>query len=159
MALTARQARFVEEFLVDCNAAAAYRRAGYTCLNERVASANAARLIAKDSVRSEIEARREERSRKMNITAADVVAGLHKEATLAGEGSSHAARVTAWSWLGKHLAMFAERHEHTFPDSDVDAALHAELQRLSAGRAGEGDGPLPPPRGPGEPAGNGRHDG
>jgi hypothetical protein len=40
-----------------------------------------------------------------------VVRGLHREATLTGDGSSHAARVSAWGLIAKHLGMFIERQQ------------------------------------------------
>ena len=50
--LTERQKAFVREFLVDQNASAAYIRAGYK--DTPSARANAARLIAKDSIQAAI---------------------------------------------------------------------------------------------------------
>lgn len=43
--LTPQQQKFVEEYLVDGNAAAAYRRAGYVARNDNVAAAAASRLL------------------------------------------------------------------------------------------------------------------
>ena len=40
-----------------------------------------------------------------------VLRGLRREATLNGEGATHAARVSAWGLLGKHLGMFVERRQ------------------------------------------------
>jgi hypothetical protein len=45
------------------------------------------------------------------LTQDDVLRGLRREATLAGEGSSRAARVSAWGLIGKHLGMFVERRQ------------------------------------------------
>ena len=54
--LTERQKAFVREFLVDQNATAAYIRAGYK--DTPSARANAARLIAKDSIHAAVAALR-----------------------------------------------------------------------------------------------------
>ncbi len=50
--LTVRQQRFVEEYVSCRNAAEAYRRAGYTAKKSHTASVNAARLMARDSIRA-----------------------------------------------------------------------------------------------------------
>lgn len=42
--------------------------------------------------------------------------GLRREATLTGEGSTHAARVSAWGLIGKHLGMFLERRQQVGED-------------------------------------------
>jgi phage terminase small subunit len=156
MALTARQARFVEEFLVDLNATAAARRAGYS---EHTARQIAAENLSKPVIQEAIAAAQQRRAVKTELTAAEVIDGLRKEAALTGEGSSHGARVTAWSWLGRHLAMFTDKYEHAFPDEDVDRALEEELQGLSARRASQGDGTAEAPGRPGEPLRNGHADG
>jgi phage terminase small subunit len=156
MALTAKQARFVAEFLADLNATAAARRAGYS---EHTARQIAAENLSKPVIQEAIAAAQEKRAVKTELTAQEVIDGLRKEAALTGEGSSPAARVSAWSWLGKHLAMFTDRHEHTFPDDEADEALAAELRRLATPAAAANGRPAPAAPGPGEPPANGRHDG
>jgi hypothetical protein len=49
------------------------------------------------------------RSESLLITQDDVLRGLHREATLTGDGSSHSPRISAWGLIGKHLGMFVER--------------------------------------------------
>lgn len=68
--LTARQERFVAEYLIDLNATQAATRAGYSA---RTANEQGARLLANVSVRSAIEAAKEKRQEKSGITAARVV--------------------------------------------------------------------------------------
>jgi len=48
--LTPKQQRFVEEYLVDMNAGAAYRRAGYECKNDNVANVNGHLLISNHKI-------------------------------------------------------------------------------------------------------------
>lgn len=82
-----------------------------------------------------------EQARRTLVDADYVVKGLKREAECKDEGSSQSARVSALSWLGKHLAMFTERHEHTIiSEDDIDAAVAAELE----GVAGRGEGAVPP---------------
>lgn len=71
--LTDRQRRFVEEYLVDCNAAAAAVRAGYS---EKSARYVGARLRGLAHVRRAIEAAMAERSRRVGITQDRVVLEL-----------------------------------------------------------------------------------
>lgn len=75
MKLTPRQARFVEEYLKDLNATAAYIRAGYRARGNS-AEANAARLIRNDKVAAAIEVAMKERSTRNNIDADRVLKEL-----------------------------------------------------------------------------------
>lgn len=134
MPLTPRQERFVAEYLVDLNATRAAIRAGYS---PKTANKNAARLMVNDGVKAAIEAAQQARAERTELTQDVVVEGLLAEARLAGEGSSHSARVAAWTALGKHLGMFKERVEHTGKNGGpiqyaqtTDADLDAEIQRL-----------------------------
>ena len=65
--LTERQKAFVREFLVDQNATAAYIRAGYK--DTPSARANAARLIAKDSIHAAVADLRKKLAEKTLMTA------------------------------------------------------------------------------------------
>jgi phage terminase small subunit len=107
--LTARQLRFVEEYLIDLNATAAARRAGYS---ERTANEQGAQNLAKLSIQEAIQAALAERSRRTEINAGYVIQRLREEAELKDQGGSHSARVRALELLGKHLGMFPDRFEH-----------------------------------------------
>ena len=72
--LTARQARFVELFLVSLNATEAYRESYGT--GARVSEANGARLLRNARVRDAISAAKKARSERVEITADDVVRQL-----------------------------------------------------------------------------------
>ncbi len=103
--LTPKQARFVEEYLIDLNATQAAIRAGYSA---KTANEQGAQLLAKLSIRQAVAEAQAIRSKRTEITQDEVIQGLKKEATLEGEGSSHSARVSAWAHLGKHLGMFTD---------------------------------------------------
>jgi phage terminase small subunit len=112
--LTPKQKRFVEEFVIDRNATAAYKRAGYTVKNDNSAAASSCALLRNPKIAAEIEAKIARVSVKAEITVEMVLAGLHREATNFDEGSSSpSARARSWELLGKHLGMFIERQEHT----------------------------------------------
>ncbi len=103
--LTPKQARFVEEYLIDLNATQAAIRAGYSARN---ADKIGPELLGKTRVAEAVKAAQQARSGRTEITQDEVIQGLKREATLEGEGSSHSARVSAWAHLGKHLGMFTD---------------------------------------------------
>ena len=103
--LTDMQAKFVEEYLVDLNASAAAKRAGYAD------PAYGRRLYTKVHVQQAIAKRRAQRQQRTEVTQDMVIEGLLKEARRDGEDSSHGARVGAWKALGKHLGLFVEQTE------------------------------------------------
>lgn len=71
--LTARQQRFVEEYLVDLNATKAAVRAGYS---SQGADAAASRLLGNVRVQQAISAAQQERARRTDITADRVIQEL-----------------------------------------------------------------------------------
>lgn len=116
MSLTPKQQRFVDEYLIDLNASAAYRRAGYVAKTENVAAVEGHRLLSNPNVRAAVEAGKAQRSEKVGLTRDYVINGLMSEATYRGVGASHSARVTALKHLGDHLGLFPSKHEHTGAD-------------------------------------------
>lgn len=78
MALTDKQARFVEEYLVDLNATQAAIRAGYS---KASANEQGARLLVNASVCAAIAEGRKARSERTNITADDVLRFWHSVGT------------------------------------------------------------------------------
>lgn len=81
-ALTEKQRRFVEEYLIDCNARGAYERAGYKISpNEPTNKSNAQLILRSPKVAAAIEAAKTKRSEKVNITAEMVLERLWAIAT------------------------------------------------------------------------------
>lgn len=72
MSLNPKQQRFVEEYLIDLNATAAYRRAGYVATGNS-AEVNAARLLRNAQVAAAVAAAKELRSDEAKIDAAYVL--------------------------------------------------------------------------------------
>lgn len=110
MTLSDRQARFVDEYLVDANGTRSAIAAGYAKSGAHVA---AARLLRNDKVREAIAEGRRKMSKRVEITQDMVLEGLLEEARFRGDGSSHSARVKALETLGKAIGMFTVRHELT----------------------------------------------
>lgn len=75
MALTAKQERFVEEYLVDLNATQAAIRAGYS---GKTARSQGQRMLTNDDIQAGIQKAKEERSKRVEITQDRVVAELAK---------------------------------------------------------------------------------
>ena len=63
--LTEKQKRFVQEYLVDLNATAAAKRAGYS---EKSASRIAVELLNKTQVSAEIQKQQAKRQKRVEIT-------------------------------------------------------------------------------------------
>lgn len=67
MRLSPRHKRFADEYLIDLNATAAYKRAGYKARDD-VANINASRLLATAKVQAYIQWRMAQRERRTEIT-------------------------------------------------------------------------------------------
>jgi phage terminase small subunit len=124
----AREQIFVEEYLKDLNVSRAARAAGYS---PKTANHNAYRWIQERREDSEkphlwdaVQVAKEERAKRTLVEQDDVIRGLLTEAQRTGIGSSHAARVSAYVALGKHLGMFVEKTE-------TDGQLRITIRRTS----------------------------
>lgn len=111
MALTERQNRFVQEYLVDLNATQAAIRAGYS---EKSAGTQGCRLLANAEVQQAIQRAMEERQARTGITQDDVVQELKAVAfAQADDGSGselkYSSKLKALELLGKHLGIFEQR--------------------------------------------------
>lgn len=73
MAMTAKQKRFCDEYLVDLNATQAAIRAGYS---KRTANEQGARLLANVSVQEYIESRKRDREKRIEVTQDRVIEEL-----------------------------------------------------------------------------------
>lgn len=118
--LTPKQARFVEEYLIDLNATQAAIRAGYS---KKTAEQLGFQLLNKTSVSSAIADAQAERAQRTLVTQDMVIEGLLAEAKAQGEGTSHSARVSAWAHLGKHLGMFTDKVDHTSSDGSMTPVI------------------------------------
>jgi len=111
--LTPKQERFVAEYLVDLNATAAAKRAGYS---DKTAYSTGQRLLKNVEIQEAIQARRQELAQKLEITQEQVVGEL---AAIAFHGASDepeaelkvSNKLKALELLGKHLGMFTDKAE------------------------------------------------
>jgi hypothetical protein len=107
--LTPKQQRFAAEYVVDLNETQAAIRAGYSA---HTAQKNAHRLMSNAGVQVVIAEKMKAREQDTGVTAAWVLLRLRAEAEFTGEGSSHAARVSALGLAMRHLGMFLEDAPH-----------------------------------------------
>lgn len=140
MALTPKQQRFVDEYLLDVNATQAAIRAGYS---EKTAYSQGQRLLKNVEVEKFLSERARSASQKVDLSAERVLRGLYEEATRTGDGASHGARVSAWGLLGKYHKLFTDRIEADITSdvtvTDARGQLESAIARQLAAR-GEGKG-------------------
>ena len=127
MGLTPKQERFVEEYLVDLNATAAARRAGYKDPNI------GRQLITKNNVSEAIQAEKLARSARTELTQDYVLGKLKaiadREASDAPDSELKVSnQLRALELLGKHLGAFVERLD---TDATVRIVLSPELEELA----------------------------
>lgn len=108
--LSPKRALFVQEYLVDFNAMAAAKRAGYSDTYSVRASTD---LLKNPQIKNEIDKRLAEREKRVIKNAGWV---LEKITEIAERGKSENNRVKALELLGKHFAMFVDRQSLENPD-------------------------------------------
>lgn len=124
--LNPRYARFVGEYLIDFNAAAAASRAGYSAKNNSVGQ----RLMNTPAIAAEVELRCAKIQAKLEVTADDVRRGLARIATDPREeragGPSFRDRILAWRELAKLFGMYTQKIHVTGSITLVDLLLAAD---------------------------------
>lgn len=108
MALTAKQQRFVEEYMVDLNATQAAIRAGYS---EKTAHAIGQENLRKPTIAEEVKKRQEKLGEKAEITAEWVLMELVENHKMAREIGEIPASNKALELIGKHKGMFKDKLE------------------------------------------------
>lgn len=128
--MTANQQKFCDEYLIDCNAARAYKAAYPRIKNDAVARANSSRLLTNANIKNYIEQRLAEISSAKVASAEEVIKYLTSVmrgesaseivvVTGDGDGFSSAERVTktpdekerlkAAELLGKRYGLFTDK--------------------------------------------------
>lgn len=106
MALTDKQARFVEEYLIDLNATQAAIRAGYS---EKTANEQGSRLLANVSIQVAIQEKQKAHSEATGLTVAGILNDLETLYKEAREAKQFGPAVKAKELQGKHLGAFTEK--------------------------------------------------
>lgn len=120
MSITPKQQRFVDEYLVDLNASAAARRAGYS---EKTARQQADRMLTKVDIQAAIAERQKALRQRVEITQEMVISELAKIAF----GDQR--RVMSWGPRGVRLRPSVEL-------SDEEAAVVAEVSETVTAAGG-----------------------
>lgn len=112
--MTPKQARFVQEYLIDLNATQAAVRAGYSA---RTAEAQGSRLLTNVKVAYGIQTAKADRELSTQIDARYVLrqaVKMHEKCLAMGD---HGPAVRALELVGKHVNVqaFAEKVEHSGP--------------------------------------------
>lgn len=158
--LTPKQQRFVQEYLVDLNAAAAARRTGYSVRTPAEASKAGWRLLQRREVREAIREAMLERQKRTELSADYVLSNLREIVersmqrapvlTRRGEQLTDAEGRHVWRFdgrtasralelLGRHLGMFADRVRQepggaiSISWEEAPAAPHSEGMKAEEG--------------------------
>ncbi|WP_207653228.1 terminase small subunit [Peptostreptococcus faecalis] len=89
--LTIKQQKFADEYIISGNATESYKKAGYKCSSNEVASANAVRLLGNDKVKNYIDGKMKEINNSNIMTMEEVMQRL----TLIANDKIHEEVVTA----------------------------------------------------------------
>lgn len=107
--MTAKQERFVAEYLIDGNATRAAMASGYS---ERNAARIGSELLTKPHIRKALDEARARIAAKLELTAEKVLADIERISTKAESAGEFNAALKGKELLGKHLKLFTEKHEH-----------------------------------------------
>ena len=122
--MTAKQARFVDEYLVDANGTQAAIRAGYGAAGARVA---AHRLLTNVAISRAIEARQRVDAARLFIDRESVLVGLLGAVQMAREQRNPAGMVAGLREIGKLMGFYTDRVK-----VDVGVTDQQERRRMEA---------------------------
>jgi phage terminase small subunit len=101
--LTAKQSRFIDEYMVDMNGAAAAVRCGYS---KRTSKAIACELLTKPDLQAELAVRRATLASQLQITRQEVIEGLLEGIQIARDEMLPAVMIRGYSELARMLGYF-----------------------------------------------------
>ena len=122
--MTAKQARFIDEYLVDANGTQAAIRAGYGAAGARVA---AHRLLTNVAISSAIEARQRVDATRLSVDRNRVLTGLLEAVEMAREQRNPAGMVAGLREIGKLMGFYTDRVK-----VDVGVTDQQERRRMEA---------------------------
>lgn len=128
--LTVRQRRFVEEYLVDFDGAAAVNRSGY---NTKYPNRLAHEMLQHPGIRAAIDQLTLERAEKTTLKPDYVMNKLRRTIEKAEQENNHTAVLRGCEILARALGMFIERQEISGPDGkaiEIEQRTKAEAESL-----------------------------
>jgi phage terminase small subunit len=102
--LTVKQSRFIDEYMVDMNGAAAAERSGFS---KKTSRAIACELLTKPYIQAELQARGAALARELEITREGVVRGLLDAFEMARTDRQPSIMVSAMAAIAKLLGFYA----------------------------------------------------
>ena len=127
-ALTAKQARFVAEYLVDGNGTRAAVAAGYGVAGARVA---ACRTLANDNVQKALQARQSADATRLSIKRTNVLKSLLDAFAMAKEQGNPAAMVSAARECGRMMGYYAPDRQEVEVSARSSSTTQDRLRRMS----------------------------
>lgn len=147
--ITPQQELFCQEYIVDYNGTKAARRAGYS---EKTAKTQASRLLTNDDILARIRTIQIERLKKLAVTQESVILKLleiydrcmQTKPVMEWDYSEHQyvetgeyafdskGALRALEMIGKHLAMFTNKIEHSGTMQTDNSELSEILEQLKA---------------------------
>jgi phage terminase small subunit len=101
--MNSRRLRFIDEYLVDQNGAAAARRSGYAA---SCARQTAAELLSNPDIATAIQRKREQVARKLSVTHESVALGFVEAFEVAREQSDPNAMIRACEGLARFCGLY-----------------------------------------------------
>ena len=102
--LTAKQSRFIDEYMVDMNGTAAAARCGYS---KKTSRAIACELLTKPDIQAELQARGAALARELEITRTDIVRGFLDAFEMARADRQPSVMVSSMAAVAKLLQLYA----------------------------------------------------
>lgn len=127
MKLSARRAKFVDEYILDHNGSAAARRAGYGAVGARV---TAHRLLTDANVTAAIDAKKQELAQQYDIDKHRVVNELLDAVAVARESLDAGSMIRAWCEISKLLGINAPEVQKIAIYAEC-SSLRAEYEAMS----------------------------
>lgn len=121
MTLTARQARFCDEYVISGNSAASARAAGYSARTARqIGSEN----LTKPDIQAALEARRRVTAQELQLTRQDLIRSILGAIKTAQEVSKPAVVISGWREIGKLCGFYTPEVIRVQPlSADADGVL------------------------------------
>lgn len=126
MALTPKQAAFVREYLIDLNATAAAKRAGYS---QRTAHVIGPQNLQKVEVAAAVKVAVEEQASRTLITADQVLLDIQRIGNQALNAKDFAQALRSRELLGKRYKLFTDKVEVTTVTPRADRLREARERR------------------------------
>ncbi|MNS89785.1 Terminase small subunit [compost metagenome] len=124
MALTDKQKRFADEYLIDMNASAAYLRAGYKC-SEAAARSSASDLLTNPNIQEYIAEKQKKIEEKTELTVEWILEEMKDTYIQAKQVGEYSAANKSLEMLGRYKGMFNDKLK-------VDATITKKLEEFFA---------------------------